>query len=335
MNDIKFIRDDVQGKKNEQLQEILDVLKTKPNDIDVEAASRFFYYMLRAAHKIAEKKKEEEEKKDKIQEIEQKKPPVLKGIELKPSTMHKVWRETTHPITKPKQTPLPEIPTLKEMKLPEIKEFKKVKEEKVEDIIDSISNDYPLILFKNTKNETIAQINIIQQKGKLVYELTEPEIDLRLVEETKKLIQKKFEKDKKTIKDEKFLTKNIKKSFKKLKIDYTEEYRDEIKYFLLKDLSGLGKIDSFIHDPNIKTIICDGLNKPIKITLGPGLEITTNITYTKKEEIDEQIKHLGLKVKQEVSENNPIIEGRFYHFKIQATLGLGDAESKFMIKRMP
>lgn len=65
MNDIKFIRDDVQEKKIKQLKEILEILSTKPKDSDVEAAKRFFYSMLKAAQEIAEKKREEAEKEKK------------------------------------------------------------------------------------------------------------------------------------------------------------------------------------------------------------------------------------------------------------------------------
>ena len=81
--------------------------------------------------------------------------------------------------------------------------------------------------------------------------------------------------------------------------------------------------------------MCDGLNKPVKVSLGPGIELPTNIVYTKKENLDNQIKHLGVKIKQEVSEANPIVEGVFFHFRVEATLGMDSAESKFMIKRMP
>lgn len=337
MNDIKFIRDDLKEKKIKQLQEVLDIFKVKTTSRDVQAATRFFYVMLKSAQEISEKKKEEEEKRKKIQEIGLKQPPQIKGI-------NKILTDTSLQHIHPSEIPIPlsEVPKPEEddlLEIPkpiDIEEFKKIEEQHpIEDIVKNISDSYPLILFKNTKNETVAQTNIVKQAGKLIYELTEPEIDLRIVKETKKLIQKKIEKNPKLKKDETFLTKSIKKAFKTLKIDYTEKYKDEIKYFLLKNISGLGKIDSLIQDPNIKTIICDGINKPVKITLGPGLGIITNITYSEKEEIDQQIKHLGLKIKQEVSENHPVIEGRFYHFKIQATLGLGEVDSKFIIKKMP
>lgn len=323
MDDIKFIRDERQEKSVKQLQEILDVLKVRPRDTDVEAATRFFYAMLKSAQGLAEKKKKEREEALLKKAIEEKKKEEIKPTELEPS-MYKILKEIKQP-----KIPLPEI-----SKIPKLEEFKP-EEESVEEAIENVSKSYPLILFKNIKGETIAQINILHEKGKIVYELMEPEIDSRLVGETKKLVQKKFQKDKKIIKNEKFLTKNIKKAFKKLKIDYTEDYKEEIKYFLYKDMLGLGRIDPLIHDPNVKTVMCDGLNKPVKITLGPGLEITTNIIYMKKENLDEQIEHLGLRIKQEISENNPIAEGMFYNFKIQATLGLGEAESKFMIRKMP
>ena len=65
MNEIKFIRDDVQEKKIKQLQEILDILSLKPKDEEIAAAKRFFYSMLKAAQEIAEIKKEEAGKKAK------------------------------------------------------------------------------------------------------------------------------------------------------------------------------------------------------------------------------------------------------------------------------
>ncbi len=319
MDNIKFIRDDIQEKKIKQLQEILNVLQTKPKDSDVEAAQRFFYSMLKASQEIAINKRIEEEKKKK--EIEQKKEELrLKKEELKPSAMQKLLKE--------------EIPILPEIKIPK-PEIPKPEEPRAEDMITSISKSYPLILFKNTKGEAVVHTKIITKDGKIIYEITEPEIDFRLVKETEKLVQKDFQKDKKIIKDEKFLTNKIKKAFKNLKIDYTEEYKEEIKYYLYKHMLGMGRIDALAHDPNITAIMCDGINKPVKIAMGPGIEVTTNIIYMKKEELDEQLKQLGMRIKNEVSENNPVVEGQFYHFKIEATLGMGEAESKFVIKKTP
>lgn len=321
MNDIKFIRDDVQEKKIKQLKEILDILSTKPRDSDIEAAKRFFYSVLKVTRKVEEQKREEEEKQKKIREIERKRPP-------KPIEPLRSWimPETVE-----------EIPTLPPQRLTKIPkpEVSQPAEPKIEDVITSLNQYYPLILFKNFKGEVIVSTNISTKEGKIIYELTEPEIDFRLVRETEKLAQKDFQKDKKVIRDEKFLTDKIKKAFKNLKIDYTEEYKEEIKYYVYKHMLGLGRIDPLIHDHNINMISCDGINKPVKITLGPGLEVTTNIIYTKKEELDEQVKQLGLRIRTEISENNPIAEGQFYHFKIEATLGMGEADSKFVIKRMP
>ncbi len=338
MNDIKFIRDDVQEKKIKQLQEILDLLSTKPKDSDVEAAKRFFYSVLKATREVEEQKREEAEKEKKIKEIERKKPP--KPIEpLKPWVMPKAVEETEEiprpiPMQEATRIPMPPPPTPEVTKIPK-PEVSQPEEPKIEDVITSINQSYPLILYKNFKGEAIVSTSITRKEGKIIYELTEPEIDFRLVRETEKLVQKDFQKDKKIIKDEKFLTDKIKKAFKNLKIDYTEEYKEEIKYYVYKHMLGLERIDPLIHDHNINTIICDGLNKPVKITLGPGLEVTTNIVYTKKEELDEQVKRLGLRIRNEVSENNPVAEGMFYNFKIQLTLGMGEADSKFIIKRMP
>ncbi len=336
MNDIKFIRDDVQEKKIKQLKEILEILSTKPKDSDVEAAKRFFYSVLKATREVEEQKREEIEKEKKIKEIERKKPP--KPVEpLRPWVMPKKVEETEEiPIPRPEATriPMPSPPAPDVTRIPK-PEISKPEEPKIDDVITSISQSYPLILYKNFKGEAIVSTSITRKEGKIIYELTEPEIDFRLVRETEKLVQKDFQKDRKIIKDEKFLTDKIKKAFKNLKIDYTEEYKEEIKYYVYKHMIGLERIDPLIHDHNINTIICDGLNKPVKITLGPGLEVTTNIVYTKKEELDEQVKRLGMKIRNEISENNPAAEGMFYNFKIQVTLGMGEADSKFVIKRMP
>jgi hypothetical protein len=335
MNDIKFIRDDVQEEKIKQLKEILEILSTKPKDSDIEAAKRFFYSVLKATKEVEEQKREEAEKEKKIREIERKKPP--KPVEpLRSWVMPRAVEETEEiPRPMPEATRIPRpspAPDVTKIPKPEISQQE---EPKIDDVITSINQSYPLILYKNFKGEAIVSTNISTKGGKIIYELTEPEIDFRIVRETEKLVQKDFQKDKKILKDEKFLTDKIKKAFKNLKIDYTEEYKEEIKYYMYKHMLGLERIDPLIHDHNINTIICDGLNKPVKITLGPGLEVTTNITYTKKEQLDEQVKRLGVRIRNEISENNPTAEGMFYNFKIQLTLGMGEADSKFIIKRMP
>ncbi|MBU4502389.1 MAG: hypothetical protein KKA79_07360 [Nanoarchaeota archaeon] len=333
-DDIKFIRDEIQEKKLKQLQEILDVLTTKPTDIDTEVGTRFFYSLLKATQRVKERKKQESEKQAKLMEIDRQLPP--KPV-MEPRSLQKIWKEEEHPKAAPHlDIPRPEDLLMPKEKMPDVKDHKEPEEKpKVEEAIKNISKNYPITIFKSPKGETISQITIIYQKGKVIYHLTEPEIDMRLVQETKNLIQKKFEKDNKKIKDEGFMTKNIKKAFKKIKIDYTDEYKEEIKYFIYKDMLGLGRIDPLVHDDNIRTIACDGINKPVKITLGPGIEMQTNILYTKKEELDDQIKHLGLKMGKQVSENNPIVEGTFFHFRVQATLGMGETQSKFFIKNLP
>ncbi len=60
-----------------------------------------------------------------------------------------------------------------------------------------------------------------------------------------------------------------------------------------------------------------------------------SIDVSEKEELDDQIKHLGLKLKKPVSENNPVVEGVFFNFRVQVTLGMGETHSKFLIKRLP
>lgn len=320
MDDIKFIRDDTEQKKVEALQKILRVLDKKPEEIRVEAAARFLLNVIRASPKLAEEmRKKEAAKKEVKKEVS--------------------FSEVIKKLTQPKIPEMEEIPVPLPPKLQVTPKFEMPKEKteeklKTEDAIESLKGEYPKSIYKNNKEETIVQLNIAHKDSKVVCRLTEPEIDLRVVEETKNLIKKKFDKDKKVLKDEKFITKNIKKAFKKLKIDYTEEYKEEVKYFLYRNLIGLGQVDPFLHDANIKTVICDGLNKPVKITFGPGMEAETNIIYTKKEELDDQIKHLGKQIKNEASETNPMIEGMFYTFKVQATLGIGEVESKFVIKRM-
>jgi len=352
MNVIRFIRDDEHERKIKQLQEILDVLAVKPRDADIQAAKIFFFNLVRAAHVRAEKKKEESEQAKAVKKIDQKAPPKPKRVTEEYSTATHVhdMHELTMPPIPPHHTegpshlpPLP--PSAKQwVELPEIIHVPKpgsVKKEeegetiKPEEILSHVVPLYPLIIFKNLKGEVIVQSNLNQQGSTVTYELSEPEIDMRLVEETKNLVLKDFQKNRKIIKDEKYLADNVKKAFKRLKIDYTDEYKDEIKYFLYKDLLGLGRVDPLLHDPNVKTITCDGLNKPVKVSLGPGIEVDTNIIYTNKEVLEQQVKHLAMKTRNQISENNPAIEGTFYHFKVQATLGFGEVDSKFVIKKMP
>jgi archaeal flagellar protein FlaI len=82
----------------------------------------------------------------------------------------------------------------------------------------------------------------------------------------------------------------------------------KILYHAERDLVGFGKIDSFMRDPNIEDISCDGVNKSVYIWHRNFESIETNIQFESDDALDNMVVKLVHMAGKHVSSAFPIVD---------------------------
>tara|TARA_Y100000310_G_scaffold339688_1_gene433153 strand:- start:7556 stop:8446 length:891 start_codon:yes stop_codon:yes gene_type:complete len=193
----------------------------------------------------------------------------------------------------------------------------------------SIEGTHTLLV---SDKKVLAKASIKKQGDKYSYTLTEPIINQEMLKKVKEDLIKKYKKNKSILENDKLILKRTKKACKKVKLEFTDDLIHHVKYYLYRDLANFGKIDPLMHDHKIKTIICEGVNKPITIEY-LDKKIETNVVFNSNEELNNLIKRFAEKTNQDLNSDIPILNVKYHEFRIQATLGLGVISSRFVVKR--
>lgn len=169
-----------------------------------------------------------------------------------------------------------------------------------------------------------------------VYSLIEPKLDerdVKIISALEKEIGKKLLKNNKLIGDKEFFTKEIDKVIRKMKAPIPIGYHEKLQYFLTRDFVNFGKIDGLLRDVDIKEIICDGVNKFIRLNF-KGQEIVSNVIFTNKEELDNLIKKFADLAGKKISNKEPFLSAELSSgLKIQASLSSTLNDARFIIKK--
>jgi len=104
---------------------------------------------------------------------------------------------------------------------------------------------------------------------------------------------------------EKILFKEFAKEVKKAKID--EKSAGKIWYYLKRDLTGYGKIDSLLRDPHIEDISCSGYDLPVYVYHRAHGSLRTNVKF-KERELDSFVLKLAQKANSQLSLEKPIAD---------------------------
>jgi flagellar protein FlaI len=117
----------------------------------------------------------------------------------------------------------------------------------------------------------------------------------------------------KVLKDEdkmkEYLDQMIKRVLKKHQKVIPKESEDKLKYYLVRDFLGYGKIDLLFRDPNIEDISCNGVDTPIYVWHRVHESLPTNISFPTQEELNFIVTRLVYKTGNQISIANPILEG--------------------------
>jgi len=221
-----------------------------------------------------------------------------------------------------------------------------VSEEKFE--LQNIRITYNLIPRFPKKGEKIfayAYIYWDRNQKELVYKVIEPSItpsDTELIENIKRELEERLDVDFVKIgeiKAKEILRQEIQNILYTIQeIQFDDEKKSVLTYYIEKDILGLGKIQPLMEDPNIEDISCDGVGIPVYIYhRDPRIgSIKTNIVFSTKDELDSFVIRLAQKCRKTISIAEPLLDASLPDgSRVQATLGTDIARkgSNFTIRK--
>lgn len=307
-----FLIDDTQ-KKIDNIEDVLKDLKVvKKAPIESRILKRFVAgCFISVEREFAKKNNIVPTRLVSIREI------IEEGKRTRFALQREVQLQPIQQIMQPSQVIIPKI------KKPEIKPKEEVKpKEELPEVPTPLKEN--IIEFNNFKIKTTMNGMYIIKEPLLT------ETDLKVLEELKK---KTFFYDPKNILTKEGLTKKLNKISKKYNLQLTPEYIDTLNYYVHRDLEGLGKIEVFMHDDNVKKVISDSSTRKVLVEYNKE-KINTNIMFKDKKEMNDLIQKLAEQCKKKVSEKEPFLEGSLpFGAKIQATYGSDYTQASITITK--
>ena len=150
---------------------------------------------------------------------------------------------------------------------------------KQEDIKIANTQKYAIVFDRET-NKGLVYAEIYGNN----YRLIEPNITPRDEELIRNVAKKYGNKLNKLAFERDKLSEIIEKAAKKEGIRFDNIYFVNMRYYLMRDSLFSGKVEAFMHDEKISRIICDGINKNIRVDYN-GILLETNMQYDNPEEI--------------------------------------------------
>ncbi|MEM4245251.1 MAG: hypothetical protein QW404_00820 [Candidatus Nanoarchaeia archaeon] len=359
--DIKFIRDDTEEKAIKELNEILETISVKQRFKDVNAAKRFMLGVFRASKPPTEKAPIPSEH---LTLTPAEMPSYAKnnfGLDFsKPVSIKPVGPLKIPIAPKPSQVKVPIPPKSKydkpplapsrrppEAPTPSVMMPSQIAEEKKEEDIPLPPKEevlefekpfldyekyYPLTIAKDRFGVALVRSTLEKAEDGMVYNVVEPAVDAKALSYAKDYLMKDLRKKPQLLDDEKFIKKKLEKAMKKVKLPYSDDYADKLKYYIRRDSLGFGKVDALLQDPKVKSVMCDGLDKPVKVFFDKDLEVRSNVVFSIPDELNSFVKHLASKVNHN-PKSGPNFEGVVGDWKVEGTIGFGNISSKFIIRR--
>jgi flagellar protein FlaI len=214
------------------------------------------------------------------------------------------------------------------------------------EMLRSINITYPLIPEKPGPSEKVyayARINWEPKTHELVYSVVEPYItdkDKRVIEYVKKELEERLDIDFMKlgeIRAKELLLGEIKNIISKVKGGDPGKI-DIIRYYVERDIIGLGKIEPMMRDRGIEDISCDGEKIQLYIYHRNPLfgSLMTNLVFEDADELDTFVMKLSQKCGKSISVAEPLVEGSLPDgSRVHATLGTDIARrgSNFTIRK--
>jgi len=154
------------------------------------------------------------------------------------------------------------------------------------------------------------------------YTLEEPSLDQKDLQVLHRVVRKNF--------------KNMEKGWKFIQ-KYGKKYSIQpdhdtfIKYYVVNDVFGLGKIEPLLHDSDITSWICDGSDKPVFVEL-QGKNIPSTVIFT-EEDLRNFITGIAHKFNKTITRKTPNVRGVLRGFTFFVGFGDDFKSPHFVIKR--
>jgi flagellar protein FlaI len=214
------------------------------------------------------------------------------------------------------------------------------------EMLRNINITYPLIPDKPGKNERVyayARVKWEPRQNEVVYSVIEPYItdkDKEVIEYVKKELEERLDIDFMRlgeIRAKELLVNEIRNIISRIK--YPDQGKvDVIRYYVQRDIIGLGKIEPMIRDKDIEDISCDGDRIPLYIYHRNPLlgSVVSNVVFGNTDDLDTFVMKLSQKCGKSISVAEPLVEGSLPDgSRVHATLGTDIARrgSNFTIRK--
>ncbi len=143
--------------------------------------------------------------------------------------------------------------------------------------------------------EPFSSVRIVKDpiKGNITYIVEEPQLDsdeTLALDRLKQILNESVDLKPSDMKSkqvaETYLQELAMKILDRYRFDLSQESKDKLLYYVVRDNLGFGKIDPMMHDPLIEDISCDGVNVPLYIWHRIYESIPTTIKFENAEELD-------------------------------------------------
>jgi len=150
---------------------------------------------------------------------------------------------------------------------------------------------------------------IKENDNERIYVVAEPELtkeEEKILKDTRDALINKISLA--DLNDENQMYTLIDKIFARNKIKLEKERKDKIVYYIIRQISGLDKIEALMHDPLIEDIECDGIGIPIFIVHRKYGHIVTNISLESENELQQFVIKMAHLCKSYVSYASPLLD---------------------------
>ncbi|MFQ6050713.1 MAG: type II/IV secretion system ATPase subunit [Candidatus Hydrothermarchaeota archaeon] len=179
---------------------------------------------------------------------------------------------------------------------------------KNENYMTKIDTTYPLI-----EPYAFANIHYDRESHELIYEVKQPELnedEEKALKKIKETLIDELELDFFSVEElDKYLCEKVDEVVKKHRIRLSENSREKIKYYIIRDFAGLEIIEPLMNDVNIEDISCDGANIPIYIYHRMFGSMRTNLQFSDSDELDSFIIKIAQRSGKHISVAEPLLEG--------------------------
>jgi len=185
------------------------------------------------------------------------------------------------------------------------------------------------IVYPVNPPHAFANIKYVEEERNLVYFVLEPtlaESEKKIIKNIEDIMFEVLDVDffgiKKKGKAEEYMRLKIDDIIEKYEIKVPEKSLDKVRYYIIRDFVGYGKIDVLMKDPNLEDISCDGVGIPLYVvhrTYGP---MRTNIKFNDPDELDSFVIKLAQWCGRHISVAEPLLDGALPDgSRVQATYG--------------